>query len=175
MARTELPSLSILADKARRSPVRVKLDLTTDECALLAEENGLASVERFHLKATALGIKGRKLRVEGRLQADVTYICGVSLKHFPAGLEVPFEQFFGDDPKAHESIDIDPLDDTDIEPLNHGAASISDLAYQLFSLALEPYPRHPDLAPPIAAQTGADAVDDDESASPFAVLKDLKR
>lgn len=55
---TSLPSLTILADDARRSPVRVKLDLSADQRGALADENGLASVEAFHLKATALGMKG---------------------------------------------------------------------------------------------------------------------
>jgi uncharacterized metal-binding protein YceD (DUF177 family) len=175
MAKKHLPTLSVLAEEARRSPVRLRLELDAEERTRLAEENGLASVEQFNLRTTALGMKGRQLRVEGELSAEVTYICGVSLRPFKAALEVPFEQIFGQPKKQKEVIDLDPLDDNDVEPLVGGAASISDLAYQLFTLALDPYPRHPDLAPPIAAQTEADAVDDDESASPFAVLKDLKR
>lgn len=172
--KTELPSLSILADDASRSPVRVKLDLSADQRAALADENGLASVEAFHLRATALGMKGRKLRVEGHLTADVTYLCGVSLKPYTSSLDVPFEQFFGGDQRATDLIDFDPLDDNEIEPLVNGEASISDLGYQLFSLALDPYPRHPDLAPPSAEQDDEADEGTDEKASPFAVLKDLK-
>lgn len=171
----DLPTLSVLAEEARRSPVRMRLELDAEERAHLAEENGLASVEQFNLGATALGMKGRQLRVDGELKAEVTYICGVSLRPFKASLEVPFEQIFGQQKKLEETIDLDPLNDNDVEPLVGGAASISDLAYQLFTLALDPYPRHPDLAPPRAADTDEDAVDEDEPASPFAVLKDLKR
>ncbi|MEQ8657917.1 MAG: DUF177 domain-containing protein [Hyphomicrobiales bacterium] len=171
---TPLPSLTILATEARRSPVRVKLDLSADERAVLADENNLPSVEAFHLKATALGMKGRKLRVEGHLTADVTYQCGVSLKPYQASLDVPFQQHFGEDQRAPDLIDFDPMDDNEIEPLVNGEASISDLGYQLFSLALDPYPRHPDLAPP-SEQMDEDGDDELEGqASPFAVLKDLK-
>jgi uncharacterized metal-binding protein YceD (DUF177 family) len=174
MGKKDLPTLSILAEEARRSPVRVRLELDSGEREQLADENGLASVELFNLRATALGMKGRQLRVEGELKAEVTYICGVSLRPFQASLDVPFEQIFGQPKKQDEIIDLDPLDDNDIEPLVGGAASISDLAYQLFTLTLDPYPRHPDLAPPSPAHSDEYAVDDEEPASPFAVLKDLK-
>ncbi len=174
MANKDLPTLSVLAEEARRSPVRLRLELDADEHTRLAEENGLASVEQFDLRATALGMKGRQLRVEGELTAEVTYICGVSLRPFKASIDVPFEQIFGQPMKRDEVIDLDPLDDNDVEPLVAGAASISDLGYQLFTLALDPYPRHPDLAPLSEAQSDEDAEDDDEPASPFAVLKDLK-
>lgn len=174
MAKTDLPNLTILPDEARRSPVRVSLELSGDERVVLAERFGLDSVETFRMKAKAVGVKGRKLRVDGDLQADITYICGVSLKPYPAHLDVPFVQFFGEETPGGDTIDLDPLDDSDIEPLTDGVASLSDLAYQLFSLSLTPYPRHPDLAPPEeTSQTDGDAASDDDS-SPFAVLKSLK-
>lgn len=172
--KSDLPALTVLAETARRSPVRVKLELSPEERAVLADENGLASVEAFRLKATALGMKGRKLRVEGHLTADVTYVCGVSLKPYPASLDVPFDQVFGEGQHDNNLIDFDPLDDNEVEPLIHGEASVSDLGYQLFSLALDPFPRHPDLAPP-SEEDDEDGDDEiEEKTSPFAVLKDLK-
>lgn len=169
---TDLPSLDVEGEKARRSPVHVKLELSPEQRAALAAENGLASVETFRLEATVKGLKGRKLLAQGMLRADVTYICGVSLRPFPVSLEVPVEQLYGTAPKVEEVIDIDPLDETDIEPLVDGAAPIADLAYQLFTLALDPYPRHPDL---IDSDEPVESEEDEpEKPSPFAVLKDLK-
>lgn len=171
---TQLPTLMVVAEQARRSPVRVKLSLDDKERALLAQTNGLANVDAFAMKATALGMKGRKLRVEGELKADITYTCGVSLKPYPASLCIPFEQFYlgeGAKPPGKDAIDIDPMEQSDTEPLIDGQADLADLAFQLFTLSLDPYPRHPDLAPP------DEAVDEDEDvqeASPFAALKDLK-
>ncbi len=172
----ELPDLWVAAEEARRSPVRSKLSLNDEERAVLAQENGLASVDSFAVKATALGMKG-KLRVEGEIIATLTYTCGVSLKTYPASLNLPFEQFYippTSRPKREETLDIDPLDENDVEPLLDGQANLADLAYQLFTLALDPYPRHPDVASP---SEDIDALDDEaeaKEASPFAILKDLK-
>jgi uncharacterized metal-binding protein YceD (DUF177 family) len=152
--------------------VRVKLELSPEHRAALAAENGLASVEDFRLEATVKGLKGRKLLAQGMLRATVTYICGVSLRPFAVSLEVPFEQLYGSEPQPKEVVDIDPLDESDLEPLVDGAVRIADLGYQLFTLALDPYPRHPDLVgtDPLVE----DDEDEPEKASPFAVLKDLK-
>ncbi|MFK7791607.1 MAG: DUF177 domain-containing protein [Devosiaceae bacterium] len=175
MAATELPLLTVIAEDARRSPERVSLKLNAAELALLAENNGLASVENFAMKATALGMKGRKLRVEGEINASVTYTCGVSLKPYSTVLHIPFEQFYlgeGAKPQANQSIDIDPMEESDVEPLVDGAAHLGDLAYQLFTVALDPYPRHPDLTDAVDAFD--EHAEDEGAKSPFAVLKGLK-
>ena len=130
------------------------------------------------------------MRVEGTITAEVTYRCGVTLKPYDAAVHVPFTQLFGDDggpgdasqrvaaqnPGQPREIEIDPFDDDELEPLTDGVADIADLAYQLFAIALDPYPRHPDLAPPADDRVKAVLAADDEpqAASPFAVLKQLK-
>lgn len=177
---TSLPSLNIDAQEARRSPVRVKLTLSAAQRDVLAQDNGLVSVDSFALQATGLGMKGQKLRVEGQFTTDVTYLCGVSLKPYSAHIEVPFDQLFARDADLGRSVEFDPLDDSDIEPLQDGEAQVARLAYELFTLALDPYPRHPGLAPAEPEPEGAGYADEDDTTSakrpsPFAVLKGLKQ
>ena len=174
MTDIDLPSLSVQVEEARRNPVRVTLTLSPEECARLAEDNGLAAVASFVIKATVTGMKGRKLRVDGQIEADVTYICGVTLQQYDAHLNIPVDQVFAHDPDDAGQVDFDPLNEGDVEPLDNGAAPIAGLAYQLFTLALDPYPRHPELPPRDTAGNEETAADEPQKVSPFAVLKDLK-
>lgn len=172
-----LPTLCVREDEAR-SPVRVSLTLDEDQLALLAERCGLQSVENFKVKATASRVKGGKLRVEGSYSASLNYLCDVTLQPFGATIEESFNQIFVDPERlkpAGDTIDVDPLSDNDPDVLTNGAADIADLAFQLFALALDPYPRHPDAAetlPGIDDDQGEQ--DDEKPPSPFAVLNNLK-
>ena len=168
-----LPALTVRLDEAR-SPVRLSLDLDAPGRAALAERFGLEAVGAFSLRATARRVRGDSLRVEGHLEATVSYLCGVTLKPFDATLAEDFSQLFA--ARADDLVDgeiaIDPLADDTREPLDGGAVDVAELAYQLFALALDPYPRHPDAPPP---PDEADESDEDEArASPFAVLSQLK-
>ncbi len=174
MTDTDLPSLSVQVEEARRSPVAVTLTLSPEECGVLAADNGLAGVGLFAMKATVTGMKGHKLRVDGQIEADVTYICGVTLQQYDAHLDIPIEQIFARDADDAGRVDFDPLNEGDVEPLDNSAAPVAGLAYQLFTLALDPYPRHPELPPRDTVGNGETATDEPQKVSPFAVLKDLK-
>lgn len=176
-----LPALWVREDEAR-SPVRVTLTLDDDQLAALADRCSLQSVNSFVLKATATRVKGGKLRIEGAYVASLTYLCGVTLQPFGANIEEDFNQIFIDPERikpAGATIDIDPLSDNDPDVLTGGAANVADLAFQLFALALDPYPRHPDIAETLletkqGAGAKPEAHNDETPPSPFAVLKDLK-
>jgi uncharacterized metal-binding protein YceD (DUF177 family) len=176
-----LPSLWVSEDEAR-SPVRVSLKLDEVELAALASRCGLHGVKDFSLKAIATRIKGGRLRVEGRYASSFTYLCGVTLQPFESHIEEEFHQIFVDPARiksTNATIDVDPLSEDDPDLLVNGAADVADLAFQLFALALDPYPRHPD-ATQTLLETGSkigdkpDAHNDETPPSPFAVLKDLK-
>lgn len=176
-----LPALWVREDEAR-SPVRVALTLDDDQLAALADRCSLQSVESFVLKATATRVKGGKLRIEGSYAASLTYLCGVTLQPFSANIGENFHQIFIDPERIKPvgaTIDVDPLSDDDPDVLTGGAADVADLAFQLFALALDPYPRHPDIAETLletnqGAVARSEAHNDETPPSPFAVLKDLK-
>lgn len=176
-----LPTLLIREEEAR-SPVRVSLTLDKEQLATLADQYGLQSVSAFALKATGSRVKGGRLRVEGSYTANVTYLCGVTLQPFDAELEEQFDQIYVDPERLKpqgDAIDVDPLSESDPDVLVSGAADVADLAYQLFALALDPYPRHPDATEGLfpAGEGDADGSEvhgNEAEPSPFAVLKDLK-
>ena len=174
---SQLPTLTIRAEEAKRAPVRVDLALDRAECAALAALHGLEAVEGFVLKGTASTYEKRTLKVEGDLSAQVTYVCGVTLQPYTAALEVAFKQLFVPDfdHEAGEAIEIDPLDDFDVDQLHDGVADVADAAYQLFAISLDPFPRHPSLADGQARDSWTDdSPEDRETQSPFAVLSQLK-
>lgn len=176
-----LPTLWVREEDAR-SPVRVALTLNDDQLSALADRCSLQSVSNFALKAMAVRVKGGKLRIEGAFSASLTYLCGVTLQPFDAKIEESFNQIFVDPQRIKptgDTIEVDPLSENDPEMLTNGAADVADLAFQLFALELDPYPRHPDAAETLL-DTEQDSDDkprahnDEVPPSPFAVLKDLK-
>ncbi len=110
------------------------------------------------------------------LTADVTQSCVVTLEPVKSGMERRFSRelhFIG--PARHKPVSDNSGPDLVLDALEEGPEEIESLHYDLagpvleeFVLALEPYPRCPDVefSPQIDAP--------DRPESPFAVLKGLK-
>ena len=151
-----------------------------DECRALAARFGLVAID--HLKATVRLRRldgGRMVRVTGSLTAAVVQTCVVSLDPVPASVAEDFSALFVPaehmpDPEAELVFDAQSLDDDLPEPMTAGIIDIGELTAQHLSLALDPYPRHPDAAFP----GYDDDLDDTEAPAaktPFEALARLKR
>lgn len=167
-----LPAFLVREEDAR-SPLRIKLALDEAQCQLLAARFDIEGVKSFALRSTITRMKGRKLRAEGELTAEVSYMCGTSLQPFDAQIDEAFTQLFIDDggkrvrdgqsggqggAKGAEIV-FDALAEFDAEPMEDGAADIAELAYQTFAMALEPFPRHPNARHSDVARIDADHQD----------------
>lgn len=116
--------------------------------------------------------RGKGLRVEGTLRADVTQTCVVTLDPVEAHVEAAFERRFlpaellaRDEESQHEVL-VDPEGEDPAEPLGHDV-DLGEILVEELSLNLDPYPRKPGVE--FQADAGAGARE-----NPFAKLAKLK-
>lgn len=144
---SSLPSIGlaveVVADAAERESI--------------AAANEVESVERLVARfEVTFGRDG--LAVKGRLEAEATRICGVSLEPFVEPVREAIDLRFAPEGTYAGGGD-DPPD-----PLIGGQVDLGAVAAEFFTLGLAPYPRKP------GAELDAGGVRD-EAASPFAALR----
>jgi hypothetical protein len=153
------------------SPLRRRL--VADDAARVAIAKALDLVALHRLEAD-LTVRPwfDGVQIDGRWEAEIEQICGVSLDPFTTGLAgaftvraVPRGSAHAPAESAELALDIeadDPPDVVDADGVDLGAYVLEHLA-----LEIDPYPRKPDAVfePPTTS----------EDSSPFAVLRALKR
>ena len=149
-------------------PVRLEADAA--QRALLANDHGLISVDRFVADLLVQTWKRDGIRVSGTVDADVVQECVVTLEPLPAQIRETIELLFVPEwsPLArpdHEDGEMflsaegpDAPETFDGESVDAGA-----LAEEFFGLALDPYPRKSGAELPKEGENGADS-------SPFSAL-----
>ena len=142
-------------------PVLVDADARQREA--LAAAHGLLSVERFHAELLVAPWKRNGVRVSGRVEADITQQCVVTLDPLPAKVEEAVEGLFlPEDSKlgrlgfeAGGEIHIDAEGPDSPETFSGDTIDVGALAEQFFALGIDPYPRKPGAT--LAAGGGGDA------------------
>ena len=142
-------------------PVLVDADARQREA--LAAAHGLVSVERFHAELLVAPWKRNGVRVSGRVEADITQQCVVTLDPLQAKVEEAVEGLFlPEDSKlgrlgfeAGGEIHIDAEGPDSPETFSGDTIDVGALAEQFFALGIDPYPRKPGAM--LAAGDGGDA------------------
>ena len=122
--------------------------------------------------------RGKGMRLEGAVTATLTQQCVVSLEPMETRAESVFVRKYlppsmiqADEAKVPGDLTVDPLEEDPPEPLpaeiDLGAIIAEELA-----LAVDPYPRRPDVA--FSWEEGAVAPADEDVYRPFEALKILK-
>lgn len=142
----------------------VTVEATPEECEALAADFGLPAIRslvgRFRLAGSA-----RRVEVTGRVAAEVTQICVVTLDEFETSVEEEVEVDFV--AGAERAADADVPGDPDApDALVNGQVDLGALAAEFLALGLDPYPRKPGVT---FQQDEADS----GSGSPFQALKPL--
>ena len=166
MTAPEFSHLVTLAEAAQGRDVALEAD--ADARAAIARRLDLLDLPRFALRAEVRAVAGG-IAAKGVVEADVVQACAATGLPVPAHLAEPFDLRFlresdagsGDD----EEVEIGSAD-CDILPLEQDRIDLGETAVQTLSLALDPFPRHPD-ADRILAEKG---VLSEEQAGPFAAL-----
>ncbi|WOF45619.1 DUF177 domain-containing protein (plasmid) [Sphingopyxis indica] len=170
MSDGEFPYLVTLADAARGR--RVMLVADADARARIAKRLGLVALDRFAVEAEIGAVAGG-IAAKGTIDADVVQTCAATDLPVPGAIREAFDlRFLRDaapDAAADEEIEIDSAD-CDILPLDGDRVDLGEAAVQTLSLALDPFPRHPD-ADRILAGKG---VLSEEQTGPFAALAKLQ-
>lgn len=174
MSKPVAGEFSRFVDLERVSDAEVVHDIaaTEEERAALAARFGLLAIDKLEARIRLRRTKGRaELRLVGRLQAEVTQPCVVTLAPVENTVEEEFTVLYGSAP-ATADVEIDPEADALWEPLPAAPLDLGELVAQELSLALDPYPRasgavlDPGLNPPAAPE---------EKVNPFAVLAKLRK
>ena len=120
---------------------------------------------------------GSVLSVSGRFEADVLQTCVISLEPVSARLDEKINLLFARDPQ--KSADI--IDPEEAEPLIGEVIDLGELVAEELSLALNPYPRRPDidpssidLGPNVTLMGEEDAEEAGEKTHPFVILSSRK-
>lgn len=143
----------------------VEIVATEAERESLARANDLPSVGRFVARLHARPVGRDALSVRGRLEAEATRICVVTLEPFVEQVREDISLRFSPEgaPALHENEDEDPPD-----LIIGGEVDLAAAIAEFFTLGLDPHPRKP-------GASFDSAETDDGADSPFAALKALKR
>ncbi|MFN0042623.1 MAG: YceD family protein [Alphaproteobacteria bacterium] len=142
----EVPEFSRVVDVGDIPSAGLVEDISANaaERAALARRFGLAALDRLEawLHVTALG--GGLYRVEGRLEAEVTQQCVISLEPVPARLEVKIGVTYAkragpEMPEVHLS----SSGEDDPEQMDGNHIDLGEAMAQQMVVALDPYPRKP--------------------------------
>lgn len=128
-------------------PVTIRADLA--QRGALAGEHGLLSVEEYRAELLVTSWKRNGVKVAGRVEADITQACVVTLDPVTAHIDEEVEGLFlpedsrlgrqGFDGGGEILIDADGPDGP--ETFSGDTIDVGALAEQFFGLAIDPYPR----------------------------------
>ncbi len=169
-AAPEFSLVLTLTDAAQGRDLAVEAD--ADARARIAQRLELLALDRFALTASVRAITGG-MAATGAVEAAVVQACAATALPVAAAIREPFDLRFLRDVDApvgeEEEVEIGS-DELDLLPLDGDRIDLGEAAVQTLSLALDPFPRHPD-ADRVLAEKG---VLSEEAAGPFAALARLR-
>ena len=145
-------------------PQICKIDCDESECAALAARFGFAAVARLSARLKVKRAGPGHWNVTGKLQAEVTQLCGVTGEPVPESVDFTIEERYCR--ASEEGTDIDVSLDG-FEPLVDGGIDLGEVVAQTLAISVNPWPRSVD-AP------HSFAVGESEKEHPFAGLAALK-
>lgn len=193
------------ADRISPKPRRRGFSATAEERAAVAARLMVTAIDRLDVdcavRRTAQRRTARLFSVSGTVSADLVQACVATGDPVRNTVEAPFTAMFSDDPAAFDrtasqpatsgaspgkpgvggrsrrEVVVDAEADDPPEPLTNGAIDVGELAVQELSLALDPFPRVPDV-PLVNRQAGPEPAagseeGDDGRRRPFAKLSRL--
>lgn len=175
---TRLFSRAVKVVSLPESGTIVEIEAKPDECAALAQADGLVAVKRLRARFEVKPQRsGGAVEVRGQVDAAVVQVCTVSLDEFEAELSESVDLVFMPEealaawtkkhPKSKDEPDLGTEDTPDL--IVEGRIDLGSIAAEYLALGLDPYPRKPDVTfdpVPLAGET---------ELSPFAALALLKK
>lgn len=168
----------------------ISLNLSPDEetKTRLAKRIGVLSLDALKADLTLQNEQGgRVVHITGKINADVTQICVVSMEKIKNNIEDEFEAWFAN---ADQAVSLNKVrqkkmiekgnrelpmieEQDDPEPMIDGKIDLGELVTQYLSLSIDPYPQ----AEGVEYEIGDDQAQASSSVAfknPFAALKDWK-
>lgn len=145
--------VSFVANVARlpQKGLPVLIEADQRQRAALAAEYDLLSVESYRAELLVASWRRNGVKVTGRVEADITQSCIVTLEPVSAHIDEPVEALFlpeqsklgreGFEGGGEIILDADGPDSP--ETFSGDTIDVGALAEQFFGLAIDPYPRKP--------------------------------
>lgn len=158
--------VSFVANVARlpQKGLPVTIEADAAQRAALAVEHELVSVERYHADLLVTPWKRNGVKVSGRVEADITQTCIVTLDPVAAHIDEPVEALFlpeqsklgrqGFEGGGEIVLDADGPDSPEI--FSGDTIDVGALAEQFFGLAIDPYPRKAGASLEVSGDTGSE-------------------
>lgn len=136
-------SRPISIEKIPGNGLSEKLEAKGDEKRLLAERLGLVELSSLRAELTILPLLDQTIAVSGRLMADVTQTCVVSLEPLAANVTSNIDVLYGPPELADANVAATGFSEKEMEPIIDGMIDLGELVAQNLGIALDPYPRKP--------------------------------
>jgi uncharacterized metal-binding protein YceD (DUF177 family) len=160
--------------KIGESGLQQTIEAKPPELEKIAAHLELVAVQKLTADVAFARWRGKGIRLNGKLKADVTQACVVTLDPVEAHVEVEFERRFlpeetlgREQPEAHE-VFVDPDGEDPAEPLGR-EIDVGEILVEELSLNLDPYPRKAGVE-----FKGEEGDAPDRRENPFAKLAKLK-
>lgn len=128
-----------------------------------------------------LSARGAGAILKARIRGEIIQQCGVTLKEVPETIDFEISVTFVPEAEFEEEQHVTDTE-TEIEVFEGDALDVGETLIQLFAMAADPYPRHPDadteqMALAEGSKQGKKPGDraDEDRESPFAVLGALRK
>ena len=156
-------------------PDRAAREATPEELAFVARALDLIACTSLRAEYAIAPTVGGHYRLSGRLRAEVSQACVVTLEPIDSMIEEEFEAVFWpqEDMPAPESGEVAIDDGPEREPIVAGQIAVGRVVFESLAAAIDPFPRKPDAVLDSQSATPANALAD-KPESPFAVLSNLK-
>lgn len=142
-------SRMISADRVTQDETVERIVATPAEREALAGRLELQALDQLDVELRLKRVRGGQvIRVSGRIAAEVVQTCVVTLNPVRNRIDESFVSYFAPAHMVRQDVvelDIDPEAEEEPEALQDGGIDVGELATQYLSLALDPYPRCPDV------------------------------
>ena len=135
---------SVDTASAAHAPLDLSYEANAKELGALKRYAGIEAVTDFTARLKVLPLAGGRYRVSGTLQANAVQASSVNLEPVPSTIQESFSVEYWPAEAIGESCEDTPFDADLPEPLAGGHIPAGALLTELFTLALDPYPRNPD-------------------------------
>jgi len=157
--------------------ITVTFEADPNQSRELARNHGLLSVERFSAELVVRPWKKDGVQVSGRVKADITQACVVTLEPLPSRIDEDVSAIFVPENSRLARIDgenaeiVLQAEGDDLPEVFSGeSVDVGALAEEFFELAIDPYPRKSGSEVDLPAQGGEET----EGGPLYEALKKLK-
>jgi hypothetical protein len=177
-------SFPVSVNRLPQKGVTIKIDADQRERDALRDFHELEDVKSFKADLQIVPWKKDGIRVRGTVKAEIVQSCIVTLEPIDATVNAEIDTLFVPENSRLARLPLDENGELIIdaegpdapETFSGDRLDAGAIAEEFFELAIDPYPRKPEIedAPPVVARFG-EADEAEKPANPFAGLKDWKQ